>query len=123
MQIRCDYCDNFLDDTMNFCPHCGAPVPHVIRSASDRTPRTIEAMQAFCEERGIPAERMRFFIGRDYREPRAFGIYKDADGNFTVYKNKSDGTRLIRYHGPDEAFAVGEIFQKMLTEVRIRKYR
>lgn len=121
MNIRCDYCGNFLDEQSDRCPHCGAPVPHVTRSAAGGTPRTIEEMIAFCNARGIPYERMRFFLGRDFREPRAFGIYQDSDGNFIVYKNKTDGSRLVRYRGTDEAFAVNEIFQKMLTEVRLRK--
>ena len=46
---------------------------------------------------------MRFFIGEDFREARAFGIYKAGENRFVVYKNKSDGSRAVRYDGPDEA--------------------
>ena len=61
---------------------------------------------------------MRFFIGIDYKEPRAFGIYKEpATGNCVVYKNKADGSRAIRYTGTDEAYAVNEIYQKMRAEL------
>lgn len=56
---------------------------------------------------------MRFYIGEDFKEPKAFGVFKDTDGNFVVYKNKADGSRAIRYRGPDETHAVNEIYQKM----------
>ena len=50
-----------------------------------------------------------FFLGQDIREPRAFGIYQDADGLFVVYKNKANGERAVRYRGRDEAYAVNEL--------------
>lgn len=46
----------------------------------------------------------------DFRQPKAFGIYKDSDGNFVVYKNKGDGTRAEHYRGKGEAYAVNEIY-------------
>lgn len=55
----------------------------------------------------------------DFRQPKAFGIYKDSDGNFVVYKNKGDGTRAERYRGKDEAYAVNEIYQKLRSEIQI----
>ena len=61
---------------------------------------------------------MRFFIGEDHRGARAFGVYKDEHGVCTVYKNKSDGSRAIRYQGTDEAHAVGEIYQKLKSEIQ-----
>lgn len=82
-------------------------------------PVTIEELQQYCAQKGMPLLRMRFFIGEDYKEPRAFGIYRDGD-NFVVYKNKDTGYRAIRYCGPDEAFAVNEIFQKLLSECHLR---
>ena len=81
----------------------------------------IHALQTFCERRHIPLERAHFHIGENYTGPRAFGIYKDEYGFFTVYKNKSDGSRLVRYHGIDEDFAVNEIFQKLRSEVLVKK--
>ena len=36
-----------------------------------------------------------------------------------AYKNKADGSRSVRYDGPDEAYAVSEIFAKLM-EVRHR---
>ena len=82
-------------------------------------PRTIEELQAFCAVNEMPLERMRFFIGTNIREPRAFGIYRDGD-NFVVYKNKDDGSRAVRYHGPDEAWAVKELYEKLLDECHRR---
>ena len=91
-----------------------------MRSA-DGVPKTIEELKAFAKAKNLPLEEMRFFIGVDYKEPKGFGIYEDQDGNFIVYKNKGDGTRAERYRGKDEAYAVNEIYQKMKTEVQIRR--
>ena len=63
----------------------------------------------------MPLQKMRFFIGTDERSPRAFGIYRDGN-EFVVYKNKADGSRAERYRGPDEAFAVKELFDKLTEE-------
>ena len=65
----------------------------------------------------MPLLRMRFFVGEDFKEPKAFGIYQDGD-DFVVYKNKANGQRAVRYRGPDEAYAVSELFQKLLEEQR-----
>lgn len=121
MKTYCDYCGSIIDDTLEKCPNCGAVNVHMQRSA-DQIPKTIEELQAFAQEKGIPLEKMRFFIGIDYKEPRAFGIYKEGPGgNCVVYKNKADGSRAIRYRGTDEAYAVNEIYQKMKAELLERK--
>ena len=82
-------------------------------------PRTIEQLQDFCAYNEMPLERMRFFVGEDYKEARAFGIYGE-DRRFVVYKNRSDGSRVVRYDGPDEAYAVGELYDKLLDECHRR---
>ncbi|MGN0692612.1 MAG: zinc ribbon domain-containing protein, partial [Oscillospiraceae bacterium] len=120
MKIKCDYCGSFIDDTDERCPNCGAVNSHLVRTA-DGVPKTIEELKSFCAAHNMPLEKMRFFIGRDFREPKAFGIFRDSHGNFVVYKNKADGSRSIRYEGPDEAYAVNEIFQKIRSEVQQRK--
>ena len=121
MKTFCDYCGSVIDDTIEKCPNCGAVNAHIQRSG-DQIPKTIEELQVFAREKGIPLEKMRFFIGVDYKEPRAFGIYKEpATGNCVVYKNKADGSRAIRYRGTDEAYAVNEIYQKMRAELLERK--
>lgn len=120
MKVKCDYCGSFIEDTEETCPNCGAVNSHLMRSG-DGVPKTIEELKAFCKARNLPLEQMRFFIGVDYKQPKAFGIYKDDDGNFIVYKNKGDGTRAERYRGKDEAYAVNEIYQKMRSEVQIRR--
>lgn len=120
MKVKCDYCGSFIEDTDETCPNCGGVNSHLMRSA-DGVPKTIEELKAFAKAKNLPLEEMRFFIGIDYKEPKAFGIYEDPDGNFIVYKNKGDGTRAERYRGKDEAYAVNEIYQKMKTEVQIRR--
>lgn len=121
MKVKCDYCDSYIDETDEVCPHCGAPNAHMTRSGNGE-PKTIQELLAFAQAHNLPLEKMRFFIGQDYREPKAFGIYQDpADGNFVVYKNKGNGQRVVRYRGSDEAFAVNEIYQKMRAELLERK--
>lgn len=116
MQIKCDYCGNYIDDADAFCGHCGAPNDQMLRSANG-IPKTIGELQEFCARHNLPLKQMRFFIGEDYKQPRAFGIYQADDGDFVVYKNKADGSRAIRYEGKDEAYAVNEIYQKLKTEM------
>ena len=120
MKTFCDYCGSAIDETLEKCPNCGAVNAHMMRSGN-QVPKTIEELKAFAAEKNIPLEKMRFFIGVDYQEPRAFGIYKQSNGNCVVYKNKADGTRAIRYQGADEAYAVNEIYQKMKAELLERK--
>ncbi len=67
----------------------------------------------------MPLLKMRFFIEEDFRLPKAFGIYRDGN-DIVVYKNKADGTRVIRYQGPDEEYAVSDIFAKLLEECHNR---
>ena len=68
-----------------------------------------------------PEEITRFFIGKDIREPKAFGIYRDDLGNFVVYKNKSTGERAVRYQGSDEQYAVNELYQRLKAEIADQK--
>ena len=118
---KCEYCGSTVTSEQQNCPGCGAPNPNYVAPTEKRVflPRTIEELQQYCAERGMPLLRMRFFIGEDFREPRAYGIYRDGE-TFVVYKNKADGTRAVRYRGPDEAHAVDEIFTKLLEECHNR---
>ena len=120
MKVKCEYCGNFIPDTEEICPVCGAPNEHMVRSG-DGIPKTIEELKAYAVSKGLPLEQMRFFIGEDIREPKAFGIYQDVGGDFIVYKNKSNGERVVRYRGSDEAYAVNELYQKMRSEVTDQK--
>lgn len=118
---KCQYCGSTISSEDQKCPFCGAPNPNYVAN-TERTvflPKTIEELKEYCAERGMPLLRMRFFVGEDYREPKAFGIYRDGD-DFIVYKNKSDGSRAVRYRGPDEAHAVNELFLKLLDECHKR---
>ena len=118
---KCEYCGSTLLSTDRLCPQCGAPNPNYIEPM-ERTvflPKTIEELKEYCAERGMPLLRMRFFIGENFQEPKAFGIYKDGD-EYVVYKNKANGQRAVRYRGPDEAYAVNELFEKLLEECHNR---
>lgn len=116
MKIKCDYCGNTYEDTSPKCPSCGAPNPS--QNPNDTKPRTIEELAKWYQDRRLPPyETTRFFIGINYQQPRAFGIYKDENGDFIVYKNKDTGERAIRYKGKDEAYAVNELWQKLKDEI------
>lgn len=84
-----------------------------------KIPETIEELKYAYQDKNLPPEEVtRFFIGKDYKLPRAFGIYKDdVTGNFVVYKNKADGVRAIRYEGKDEAYAVKQLYEKLEEEI------
>lgn len=120
MKVTCDYCGSMFEDAEQVCPNCGAVNNHNSR-LTDGIPKTIEELKAFCAAKKLPLNQMRFYIGEDFKEPKAFGVFKDTDGNFVVYKNKADGSRAIRYRGPDETHAVNEIYQKMRSEVELRQ--
>lgn len=118
MKIKCSFCGGFFDDTETHCPNCGAINEGVVRTTSDQ-PQSIEQLKQWYKDRGLPpSETTRFFIGVDYRKPRAFGIYKDEQtGNFVVYKNKDSGQRAVRYEGTDEAYAVNELYMRLKQEI------
>lgn len=117
MKIKCEYCGSMIQDTVDVCPNCGASNTNVVRVA-DGTPKTIAELQQWYNDRGLPSyETTRFFIGIDYKKPRAFGIYKGEDGNFVVYKNKDNGERAVRYKGNDEAYAVNELYMRLKQEI------
>lgn len=117
MKIKCRYCNNFMNDTDDICPSCGAQNEDVVRTAKSQ-PQTIEELKQWYTDRGLPPyETTRFFIGINYQKPRAFGIYKESTGKCVVYKNKDSGQRAIRYEGTDEAYAVNEIYQRLKQEI------
>lgn len=119
---KCEYCGSIISTQDQICPNCGASNPgYVIDTQKIVTdPQTIEELKEYCAERGMPLARMRFFIGEDFKEPKAFGIFRDSRGDIVVYKNKADGTRAVRYKGPDERHAVNEIYGKLLQECHNR---
>lgn len=123
MRIKCEYCESFIDDTEEKCPYCGATNNSLARSGKG-IPKTINELKDFANSHNLPLEEMHYYLGENYLGPKAIGIYKDEDlENFIVYKNKSDGTRSVRYEGKDEAYAVNEIYQKMHTDVMNQKAR
>jgi hypothetical protein len=114
----CDHCGKPIPDDASVCPHCGKMLGEEIRLT--RIPETIEELEAFCAEHSMPLDAMRFFIGENFKGAKAFGIYKDENGDCVVYKNKADGSRAIRYKGPDEKHAVREIYDKLKSETELR---
>ena len=116
MQIKCEYCDQYYDAALPKCPNCGSPNDNLRRTA-DEVPKTIEELKAWFDAQGFTAEKTRFYIGQDFKQPKAFGIYKDAGGKCVVYKNKADGSRAVRYEGYDEKYAVNELYERIKSEI------
>ena len=119
---KCRICGETILSSQVKCPLCGAPNDAFIVDFPEfiTNPETIEQLQEYCAERGMPLLKMRFFIGEDFPEPKAFGIFQALDGDYVVYKNKADGSRAIRYKGGDQAYAVHEILQKLREECAAR---
>ena len=110
-----------IDETKERCPNCGAPLSGANRTSAEQ-PKTIEELQAWYVAHHLPPEEItRFFIGKNITEPKAFGIYRDGNGDFVVYKNKSTGERAIRYQGADEKYAVNELYQRLKAEIADQK--
>lgn len=106
-----------IDETGDHCPHCGAPLSGANRTSSEQ-PKTIEELKAWYVAHHLPPEEItRFFIGKDIKDPKAFGIYKNEVGDCVVYKNKSTGERAVRYQGADESYAVNELYQRLKAEI------
>ena len=121
MQIKCNYCGALVEETNESCPKCGAPLSGSHRTAKEQ-PKTIAELQDWYVAHHLPPEEItRFFIGKDIREPKAFGIYRDSNGDFVVYKNKSTGERAVRYKGADEQYAVNELYQRLKAEIADQK--
>ena len=142
----CPACGAPVSPGDEFCGFCGALIPRnkavgqteqasaaavqaapaaegVREKRRVQTPQTIEELLAFCQRHELPLSKMRFFIGLDYPGAKAYGIFQDANGDFVVYKNKADGSRAVRYRGPDEAYAVNELFQKLKDEATGQRAR
>jgi len=120
MQVKCEYCGSYINELDEKCPNCGATNENHKRTA-DGTPKTIDQLKSWYEARHLPPEEVtRFFIGKNIREAKAFGVYEE-NGTFYVYKNKADGSRAIRYQGADEAYAVNELYMKLKEEILNQK--
>lgn len=121
MKIKCEYCESWINDYDKVCKNCGGTNSHFKRQA-DGVPATIEELKQWAYAKNIPLDDMRTYIGVNMKTARAFGIYQDKEtGNFIVYKNKADGSRSIRYEGPDEAYAVNELYQKIKERIAEQK--
>lgn len=113
MKLKCEFCGAIMSDTDAKCANCGATNAHV--KAPGNAPRTIAELESWYKAQKLPPEEVtRFFIGKNYTGARAFGIYKNpANGVIVVYKNNSEGKRIVHYEGGDEAYAVNEIYLKL----------
>ena len=64
-----------IEETADKCPFCGA-TNNAVKRTTDKTPKTIAELQQWYQDRHLPPyETTRFFIGINYKKPKAFGIY------------------------------------------------
>ena len=76
MQIKCGYCGSMIEETADKCPFCGA-TNNAVKRTADKTPKTIAELQQWYQDRHLPPyETTRFFIGINYKKPKAFGIWR-----------------------------------------------
>lgn len=116
----CKYCGHYIEDIEERCPNCGAPNENHLRVTHD-TPKTIEELKSWYKEKKLPPETVtRFFIGKNVDEPKVFGIYEE-NGKFILYKNDSDGNRVVSYEGDDELYAVNEYYIRLKEEILNQK--
>ena len=121
MRVKCEYCGSWIDESDSACPNCGAPNAKFKRAA-EGVPTTIDELKKWAAAHNLPLDQMRTYIGENHKGPRAFGIYYDENTkNYIVYKNKDSGERAVRYQGPDEAYAVNELYLKMKERVAVQK--
>ena len=128
MKVKCEHCGAEISELDERCPYCRSENIYYKKEIlstynPNDVPQTIEELKQWYIAMNLPDEKVtRFFIGKNYKRPKAFGIYQDErTGNFIVYKNKGDGERAVRYDGRDETYAVNEIYQKLKDEVYNQK--
>lgn len=122
----CGSCKVKYSNKLNKCPNCGVLNPSRIpveapSEHSFQMPKTLRELELLLEENRLSPNDIRLHIREDYPGPLCCGIFQDAEGNFVVYKNRIDGSRVVRYQGPDEAYAVSELLQKALERVEVRR--
>ena len=137
-EVKCYFCGEKYSYLLDSCPNCGAENRgNIVQESEDegstntttetdlsntydaseydatKVPKTIQQMKEWVYANNIPVAQMHVYIGALYKGPKAFGIYKDADGQITVYKNKANGKQVVHYQGVDEEYAVRELYNKM----------
>jgi len=91
------------------------------RLAAMRPVESVDELIDRVEAAQMPIYDMRFFINEDRKEPKCFGVYYDETrALWVVYKNKANGMRAIRLETRDEGRAAQEIWEKILSEIKLR---
>lgn len=109
MERVCEYCGKSYNEKRKRCPHCGTPNRAVDRDC----PKTVEGLRNYCKNHDVDPHSLHFHIGSDYRGARAYGIYRDTDGKFVVYKNHRDKRRTELFRDADEGAAVAVLYAKL----------
>lgn len=116
IEKHCEFCGAELKEKELYCPKCGTFDQSQTDEESRFTvirPRTVEELNTYCNEHGIPMYRLGFFVDEDLSEPGVNGIYRDGE-RVLVYENAPNGFRNLVYAGPDEEAAVGLYFGHLL---------
>lgn len=96
------------------CPYCGTPNWEI----DPNVPETIHDLRNYCKKRRIHLHRNHFHLMEDYKEPKAYGLYRDEGGQYIVYKNHASGEREISYSGDSEREAVQHLYGSLCRALR-----
>ena len=78
-------------------------------------PKTIKELEKWYKDHDLPEyEKSKIFIGEEYKDLKAYGVYKDSKtGKYVVFQNKGGGLKDTYYEGDDEEFAVNKVYERV----------
>ena len=122
MKMVCENCGSTIDNSSAKCPYCDY-VRSINKVVKNKMPSTIEELKKWYDKANLPPYHVtRFYIGKNLKRKKVFGIYKDEKScNYIAYKNKDNGERSIRYEGPNEKVAVREFYLRLVEEMKLQK--
>lgn len=110
--VKCQYCDNAIEDVFEICPICNAPNRFHYRIIKG-VPKTIKELKDWMSDRKLPPENViKYAIDENKNESNTMGIYRECN-SYILYKNDDVGNRKVIYNGSDEEYAVNEAFLKI----------
>ena len=105
-KVRCQYCDELIDDTSAFCPYCNAANKEHQRLLKD-LPRNIVELSQWVKSQKLPEfSTLKFVVGSPSTRNNTYVCQKDAN-NFQIYYVGNDGNKQVKYRGSDEEYACG----------------
>lgn len=114
-KVRCQYCDELIDDTSAFCPHCNAANKDHKRFLKD-IPKDITSLSQWVKNQKLPENStMSFIVGPPSSRKNSYVLNKDGK-NINIYYVDREGKKQMKYHGADEEYACGLFYQMVRDE-------